>query len=102
MCKVLLEMPVDTPHSNFGVWPIYVLEGLCTTGARCCCICQWTLPTPISGLGGIMCCWGKAPLYIPADVPHSNFGAWRAYVLLGQGTTVHASGFPPLQFGVWP
>src|SRR6266481_5389591 len=49
------------------------------------------LPTPISGLGGLMCHWGEVLLYMPADVPHSNFGAWRAYAPLGRGAAVHAS-----------
>ena len=45
--------------------------------------------------------WGEAllySLYMPADTPHSNFGAWRAYVPPGRGAAVHASGCPPLQF----
>src|SRR6266481_5157810 len=61
------------------------------------------LPSPILGLGGLMYHWGKALLYMPVDAPHSNLGfglsrSWRAYVPLGRGATVHASGCPPLQF----
>src|SRR6266481_2826010 len=65
-------------------------------------------PTPIwglayLGLGGLMCHWGEVPLYMPVDAPHSNLGfglsrSWRAYVLLGQGTAVHAGRCSPLQF----
>src|SRR6266481_3776126 len=74
--EVPLHMPVDAPHSNFGVWPIYILEGLCAAGVRHHCTCQWMFATPILGLGGLMCHWGEVLLYMPVDAltPILGFG----------------------------
>src|SRR6266481_1317040 len=66
-------------------------------GTVCTCL-YLLLIFGLSMFGGLMRCWGEAPLYMPADAPHSNFGAWKAYTPLGQGTAVHASRCPPLQF----
>ena len=82
-----------------------IMEGLCATEVWCRCTCQQIPPTQFGFRGhhrGLMCHWGVVPLYIQQIPPTPIWvqgASRRAYVPLGCGAAVHASGFPPLQFG---